>query len=79
LQGLETVDKSEVAFRPADIICPKAMSAYLLSWNPKRSSFTDERYRDEFPDSPGDWLELSSDAPQSESNLKRAPQDSHAS
>jgi len=31
------------------------MSTYLLSWNPKKSSFTDERYRAEFPDGPGNW------------------------
>jgi len=31
------------------------MSTYLLSWNPKKSSFTDERYRAEFPDAPGNW------------------------
>jgi hypothetical protein len=31
------------------------MSAYLISWNPVKSSFDDERYRDEFPDSPGNW------------------------
>ena len=31
------------------------MSAYLISWNPARSSFDDERYREEFPDGPGNW------------------------
>lgn len=31
------------------------MPAYLVGWNPKESSFTDERFRAEFPDGPGDW------------------------
>jgi hypothetical protein len=31
------------------------MSAYLISWNPVRSSCVDERYSEEFPDSPGNW------------------------
>jgi hypothetical protein len=31
------------------------MSAYFLTWNPKKSSFTDERYCKEFPESPGNW------------------------
>ncbi|MBV9488674.1 MAG: hypothetical protein JO069_02985 [Verrucomicrobia bacterium] len=31
------------------------MSAYLLVWSAKKSSFTDERYREELPEGPGSW------------------------
>jgi len=31
------------------------MPAYLFGWNPKESSFTDEHFRAEFPEGPGDW------------------------
>jgi hypothetical protein len=31
------------------------VSAYLLTWNPNKSSFTDERYCEEYPGSPSNW------------------------